>query len=154
MHAFLDRKTVVMTNYGITRGFFLIEPGMIPAGKEDLASLLDGIDRYWKMQTLDELKVAVGERNGRQECQRDAPDVDLFHQHWPEQARAQAVQDRRNAEHRVIAVAREQAPDKVGHKADQRAGNRPEEHARDEDRHGLEREARRLIRSNSPSRYS
>ena len=58
--AFLDRKTVVMTNYGITRGFFLIEPGMIPAGKEDLASLLDGIDRYWKMQTLDELKVAIG----------------------------------------------------------------------------------------------
>ena len=57
--AFLDRKTVVMTNYGITRGFFLIEPGMIPAGKEDLASLLDGIDRYWKMQTLDELKVAM-----------------------------------------------------------------------------------------------
>lgn len=74
------------------------------------------------------------------------PDVDLFHQHRPEQARAQAVQDRRNAEHRVIAVAREQAPDKVGHKADQRAGDRPEEHARDEDRHGLEREARRLIR--------
>lgn len=58
--AFLDRKTVVMTNYGITRGFFLIEPVMIPAGKEDLASLLDGIDRYWKMQTLDELKVAIG----------------------------------------------------------------------------------------------
>ena len=25
--AFLDKKTVVMTNYGITRGFFLIRPG-------------------------------------------------------------------------------------------------------------------------------
>ena len=58
--AFLDRKTVVMTNYGITRGFFLIEPGMIPDGKEELASLLDGVQRYWKHQTLAQLKESVG----------------------------------------------------------------------------------------------
>lgn len=39
--AFRDKKTVVMTNYGITRGFFLIRPGQIPEGKEEIASLLD-----------------------------------------------------------------------------------------------------------------
>lgn len=58
--AFLDRKTVVMTNYGITRGFFLIRPGQIPEGKEELASLLDGVARYWKHQTLAQLKESVG----------------------------------------------------------------------------------------------
>lgn len=58
--AFEDKKTVVMTNYGITRGFFLIQPGMIPEGKEELASLLDGVGRYWKHQTLAQLKESVG----------------------------------------------------------------------------------------------
>lgn len=58
--AFRDKKTVVMTNYGITRGFFLIQPGDIPEGKEEVASLLDGVSRYWKHQTLEQLKNAVG----------------------------------------------------------------------------------------------
>lgn len=58
--AFRDKKTVVMTNYGITRGFFLIRPEFIPEGKEELASLLDGVSRYWKHQTLEQLKAAVG----------------------------------------------------------------------------------------------
>lgn len=58
--AFRDKKTVVMTNYGITRGFFLIRPGQIPEGKEEIASLLDGVSRYWKHQTLAQLKEAVG----------------------------------------------------------------------------------------------
>jgi len=58
--AFLDKKTVVMTNYGITRGFFLIRPEQIPEGKEEIASLLDGVARYWKHQTLAQLKESVG----------------------------------------------------------------------------------------------
>ena len=58
--AFRDKKTVVMTNYGITRGFFLIAPGQIPEGKEEVASLLDGVSRYWKHQTLAQLKESVG----------------------------------------------------------------------------------------------
>lgn len=57
--AFMDKKTVVMTNYGITRGFFLIKPGDIPEGKEEAASLLDGVQRYWKHQTLEQLKESV-----------------------------------------------------------------------------------------------
>ena len=58
--AFRDKKTVVMTNYGITRGFFLIRHGQIPEGKEEIASLLDGVSRYWKHQTRAQLKEAVG----------------------------------------------------------------------------------------------
>lgn len=58
--AFRDKKTVVMTNYGISRGFFLIRPDDIPEGKEEVASLLDGVSRYWKHQTLEQLKTAVG----------------------------------------------------------------------------------------------
>ena len=57
--AFKDKKTVIMTNYGITRGFFIIKPGMIPEGKEEVASLLDGIGRYWKHRTLAQLKEEV-----------------------------------------------------------------------------------------------
>lgn len=58
--AFEDKKTVVMTNYGITRGFFLIRPGQIPEGKEEITSLLDEVGRYWKHQTLAQLKESVG----------------------------------------------------------------------------------------------
>lgn len=56
----LDGKTLVMTNYGISRGFFIIKPGMVPKGKEEIASLLDGVQRYWKHCTLAQLKAEVG----------------------------------------------------------------------------------------------
>lgn len=56
----LDGKTLVMTNYGISRGFFLVAPGMVPKGKEELASTLDGVGRFWKHQTLAQLKESVG----------------------------------------------------------------------------------------------
>ncbi|MEL7610560.1 MAG: 5-formyltetrahydrofolate cyclo-ligase [Bacillota bacterium] len=58
--AFRDKKTVVMTNYSISRGFFIIKPGAIPEGKEELASTLDGVSRFWKHQTLAQLKESVG----------------------------------------------------------------------------------------------
>lgn len=57
--AFKDKKTVIMTNYGITRGFFMIKPGDIPEGKEEMASLLDGVGRFWKHKTLKELKAEI-----------------------------------------------------------------------------------------------
>lgn len=57
--AFRDKKTVIMTNYGITRGFFLIEPGKIPEGKEEVASLLDGVARYWEFHSLAKLKTKI-----------------------------------------------------------------------------------------------
>lgn len=55
-----DKKIMVMTNYSISRGFFLVKPEYIPEGKEEIASLLDGIGRYWKHQTLEQLKESVG----------------------------------------------------------------------------------------------
>ena len=55
-----DRKTLIMTNYGISRGFFVVSPGAVPEGKEELASTLDGVQRYWKHHTLEQLKHAVG----------------------------------------------------------------------------------------------
>ena len=55
----LDKKILVMTNYSISRGFFIIKPGMVPEGKEELASTLDGVQRYWKHCTLDALKNEV-----------------------------------------------------------------------------------------------
>ncbi len=57
--AFRDKKTVLMTNYGITRGVFIIRPGMIPKGKEELASTLDGVQRYWQHRTLAQLAAEI-----------------------------------------------------------------------------------------------
>lgn len=54
-----DQKVMIMTNYSISRGFFIIEPGMVPPGKEELASTLDGVQRYWRHCTLAQLKEAV-----------------------------------------------------------------------------------------------
>lgn len=56
----LDKKTLVMTNYGISRGFFILKPGMVPEGKEELASTLDGAGRYWRHCSLQALKDEVG----------------------------------------------------------------------------------------------
>lgn len=54
--AIRDGKTILMTNYGITRGVFLIRPEWIPKGKEDLAATLDGVQRFWKHMTLKKIK--------------------------------------------------------------------------------------------------
>ena len=59
-HIILDKKTLIMTNYSISRGFFIVEPGMVPEGKEELASTLDGIQRFWKHCTLAQLKEKIG----------------------------------------------------------------------------------------------
>ena len=54
-----DGKTLIMTNYGISRGFFIIRPGDVPAGKEELASTLDGVQRYWTHRSLAQLAEEV-----------------------------------------------------------------------------------------------
>ncbi len=55
-----DGKYILMTNYGITRGFFLIEPQKVPKGKEELASTLDGVQEFWQHLTLKQIKDLVG----------------------------------------------------------------------------------------------
>lgn len=54
--AIKDGKIILMTNYGITRGFFLIKPEWVPKGKEDMAATLDGVQYYWKHMTLKRIK--------------------------------------------------------------------------------------------------
>ena len=54
-----DGKTLIMTNYGISRGFFIIRPGDVPTGKEELASTLDGVQRYWTHRSLAQLAEEV-----------------------------------------------------------------------------------------------
>ena len=54
-----DGKTLIMTNYGISRGFFIIRPGDVLAGKEELASTLDGVQRYWTHRSLAQLAEEV-----------------------------------------------------------------------------------------------
>jgi 5-formyltetrahydrofolate cyclo-ligase len=60
-YALIDKKTLIMTTYGIGRGFQIIRPGDVPNGKEEFASTLDGIERYMKPIRLSELKDEVGE---------------------------------------------------------------------------------------------
>ncbi len=55
-----DKKVILMTNYGITRGVFLIKPGSVPEGKEELASTLDGVQSFWKHLTLAEVRKKIG----------------------------------------------------------------------------------------------
>lgn len=54
-------KTLLMTNYGITQGVFVVRPGDVPEGKEELASVLDGIQRFWHPIKLAEIKKEFGQ---------------------------------------------------------------------------------------------
>ncbi len=57
--AIRDKKIILITNYGITRGVFLLRPEWVPSGKEELASTLDGIQRFWQHRTLKQLKEEI-----------------------------------------------------------------------------------------------
>ncbi|KAI9643172.1 hypothetical protein NHQ30_007788 [Ciborinia camelliae] len=54
--ALKDGKTVLCTTYGIKRGFFLLSPQKIPERKWEVASLLDGMERYGRHITLTEIR--------------------------------------------------------------------------------------------------
>ena len=58
--ALSDGKTVVMTNYGITRGFFLVPPGALPPEQTARAGHLEDVEPFWRHQTLAELRDSVG----------------------------------------------------------------------------------------------
>ncbi len=55
-----DKKTLLMTNYGIRRGVFAVCPGDVPDGKEELASTLDGVQRFWKFKSLAQVESEFG----------------------------------------------------------------------------------------------
>lgn len=51
----LAGKTMVISTYGIYRGFYLLEPGMVPEGAELYASWLDGLEHFGRPITLSEV---------------------------------------------------------------------------------------------------
>lgn len=55
-YVMLDRKVLLMTNYGISRGFCVIRPGDVPAGKEELAATLDGFEKFMQLISLEDVK--------------------------------------------------------------------------------------------------
>lgn len=57
--AMADKKTILMANYGITRGFFIVRPDTVPKRQIDLAATLDGVQKFWKHITITRLKKEV-----------------------------------------------------------------------------------------------
>lgn len=58
--ALQDGKKVLVTTYGIRRGFFLLDPMAIESGKWEVASFLDGVELYGRHISLTEIKAAYG----------------------------------------------------------------------------------------------
>jgi len=48
-------KSLVVSTYGIYRGFYLLEPSMVPKGQERFASWLDGLEYFGRPITLAEI---------------------------------------------------------------------------------------------------
>ena len=57
LQALGDGKKVLVTSYGIRRGFWLLDPGVIEDGKWEVASLLDGMEIYGRHISLAEIKI-------------------------------------------------------------------------------------------------
>jgi 5-formyltetrahydrofolate cyclo-ligase len=54
--ALKDGKTVLVTTYGIRRGFWILDPRVIREEKWEMASLLDGMERVARHVTLEEIR--------------------------------------------------------------------------------------------------
>jgi 5-formyltetrahydrofolate cyclo-ligase len=50
-----DGKRMVVSTYGIYRGFVLLEPAMVPKGQERFASWLDGLEHFGRPISLAEI---------------------------------------------------------------------------------------------------
>jgi len=48
-------KAMVVSTYGIYRGFWLLEPGMVPKGQELFAAWLDGLEHFGRPITMAEI---------------------------------------------------------------------------------------------------
>jgi 5-formyltetrahydrofolate cyclo-ligase len=55
MRALEDGKAMVVSTYGIYRGFVLLEPAMVPKGEERFASWLDGLEHFGRRVSLAEV---------------------------------------------------------------------------------------------------
>ncbi len=50
-----DGKSMVVSTYGIYRGFVLLEPDMVPEGQESFAGWLDGLEHFGRPVTMAEI---------------------------------------------------------------------------------------------------
>lgn len=50
-----DGKSMVVSTYGIYRGFVLLEPNMVPVGQESFAGWLDGLEHFGRPMTMAEI---------------------------------------------------------------------------------------------------
>lgn len=55
-YALEDRKQLVVSTYGIARGFMIMRPGDVPAGDERFAATLDGMEEFGRPIDLDEMR--------------------------------------------------------------------------------------------------
>lgn len=55
-YAIEDQKTLLLSTYGIRRGFLLLKPGDVSAGDERLAATLDGVERFARSASLNEMR--------------------------------------------------------------------------------------------------
>lgn len=55
-----DKKIMLMTSGGIKRGIFVIRPGDVPEGREEVASILDGASRFWHYVSLADIAREYG----------------------------------------------------------------------------------------------
>jgi 5-formyltetrahydrofolate cyclo-ligase len=51
-----DQKALIVATYGIRRGFYYIEPGSVPSGQEPFCATLDGMERFSRPISLDEIQ--------------------------------------------------------------------------------------------------
>jgi 5-formyltetrahydrofolate cyclo-ligase len=56
-YALEDRKDLIVSTYGIARGFVRLGPGMVPVGQEKLAATLDGMEYFAQPISLEELQL-------------------------------------------------------------------------------------------------
>ncbi|RSL66421.1 hypothetical protein BHE90_013390 [Fusarium euwallaceae] len=61
LQALRDGKTLLMTTYGIRRGFWVLEPSRIKEGDYRYAAMLDGMERHGRPLNLEEI-LATGWR--------------------------------------------------------------------------------------------
>jgi 5-formyltetrahydrofolate cyclo-ligase len=54
--AIIERKTMLVTTYGLGRGFVELRPDVVPADEVSYAATLDGLDHYGSPVTLRELR--------------------------------------------------------------------------------------------------
>ncbi|KAJ9633057.1 hypothetical protein H2204_007447 [Knufia peltigerae] len=65
LRALKDKKTILMTTYGIRRGFWILDPTEIPRDSYLLASTLDGMERFGRRVGLSEMAGALNPHASR-----------------------------------------------------------------------------------------